>query len=145
LYAVEWSRDLIQFLVDNQTYFSVTPASLPAGAPWVFNGPQFLILNLAVGGSWPGDPDGTTVFPQRMLVDYVRVYTATQAPAPIIRAVQKTNHAFVEWPATFPQALLESAHRPIGPWIVNSTDGRWSSGSFFSEIRPGYYRLQIRD
>ena len=36
--------------------------------------PFFLLLNLAVGGNWPGDPDGTTQFPQQMLVDYVRVY-----------------------------------------------------------------------
>jgi beta-glucanase (GH16 family) len=40
----------------------------------VFDHPFFIILNVAVGGSWPGSPDGTTVFPQTMLVDYVRVY-----------------------------------------------------------------------
>ena len=42
---------------------------------WVFTQPQFLLLNVAVGGNWPGYPDATTVFPQQMLVDYVRVYT----------------------------------------------------------------------
>ena len=54
-------------------YKTVTPASLPAGAPWVFDHPFFLILNVAVGGNWPGAPDATTLFPQQMLVDYVRV------------------------------------------------------------------------
>jgi beta-glucanase (GH16 family) len=61
--------------VDDQPYFTVTPASLPHDARWVFNQPKFLLLNLAVGGAWPGNPDQTTIFPQRMLVDYVRVYT----------------------------------------------------------------------
>jgi hypothetical protein len=50
---------------------------LPAGTKWVFTAPQFLLLNVAVGGNWPGSPDGTTTFPQRMLVDYVRVYAST--------------------------------------------------------------------
>ena len=84
LYAVEWAANQIRWFVDGQPYFTVTPASLPNGAPWVFNQPQFLLLNLAVGGQWPGNPDGTTIFPQRMTVDYVRVYqsipTAPEAP-----------------------------------------------------------------
>ncbi len=74
VYAIEWTPDLIQWFVDGTQYFAITPASLPPGAAWVFNQPQFLILNLAVGGNWPGYPDGTTVFPQRLTVDYVRVY-----------------------------------------------------------------------
>jgi beta-glucanase (GH16 family) len=74
IYAIEWTPGRIAFLLDGQTYFTVTPASLPAGAKWVYDHPFFLILNLAVGGEWPGDPDKTTQFPQTMLVDYVRVY-----------------------------------------------------------------------
>jgi len=74
VYAVEWRRDDIRWLVDGREYFRVTPASLPAGAKWVFDHPFFVILNLAVGGGWPGDPDATTKFPQQMIVDYVRVY-----------------------------------------------------------------------
>ncbi|HEX5221033.1 MAG TPA: glycoside hydrolase family 16 protein [Verrucomicrobiae bacterium] len=80
VYAVEWTTNQIKWFVDNQQYFSVTPASLPGGATWVFTKPQFLILNVAVGGNWPGYPDATTVFPQRMLVDYVRVYSISNAP-----------------------------------------------------------------
>jgi beta-glucanase (GH16 family) len=41
---------------------------------WVFDHPFFLLLNVAVGGNWPGNPDDTTTFPQTLLVDYVRVY-----------------------------------------------------------------------
>jgi beta-glucanase (GH16 family) len=47
---------------------------LPPGAKWVYDHPFFVILNLAIGGSWPGDPDATTSMPQTMSVDYVRIY-----------------------------------------------------------------------
>lgn len=75
VYAVEWEADSIRFYVDGHLYDTRTPANLPAGTTWAFNHPFFIILNVAVGGYWPGDPDGTTTFPQKMLVDYVRVYT----------------------------------------------------------------------
>jgi beta-glucanase (GH16 family) len=64
----------VKWLVDGREYFRTTPASLPAGTTWVYDHPFFLILNVAVGGGWPGDPDPTTVFPQQMIVDYVRAY-----------------------------------------------------------------------
>jgi beta-glucanase (GH16 family) len=74
LYAVEWEPAAIRFYVDDKLYATRTPADLPAGAKWVYDHPFFLLLNVAVGGGWPGDPDVHTRFPQTMLVDYVRVY-----------------------------------------------------------------------
>ena len=74
VFAVEWEPNVIRFYVDGNLYQTRTPADLPAGTPWVFDHPFFIILNVAVGGGWPGNPDATTVFPQRMQVDYVRVY-----------------------------------------------------------------------
>lgn len=74
IFAVEWQPTQIKFLVDGNPYITFTPASLPAGAHWVYDHPFFIILNVAVGGSWPGNPDSTTTFPQTMLVDYVRVF-----------------------------------------------------------------------
>jgi beta-glucanase (GH16 family) len=73
-FAVEWEPDVIRWYVDGQLYQTRTPSDLPAGSAWVFDHPFFIILNVAVGGNWPGSPDATTVFPQTMLVDYVRVY-----------------------------------------------------------------------
>ena len=78
IYAVEWTTNQIKWFLDTHQYFSATAAGLPAGATWVFTQPQFILLNVAVGGNWPGNPDGTTVFPQQMLVDYVRVYEQTR-------------------------------------------------------------------
>lgn len=79
VFAVEWSTNLIRWYLDGTNYFNVTPANI-GGSAWVFDHPHFILLNVAVGGNWPGYPDATTVFPQRMLVDYVRVYAASNAP-----------------------------------------------------------------
>lgn len=74
-YAVEWAPNDIKFFFDKHLVAHRTPSDLPAGTKWVYDHPFFIILNLAVGGYWPGNPDATTVFPQKMLVDYVRVYS----------------------------------------------------------------------
>ncbi len=74
IFAVEWEPNAIRFYVDRALYVTRTPADLRHGWKWVFDHPFFLVLNLAVGGDWPGNPDATTVFPKQMLVDYVRVY-----------------------------------------------------------------------
>lgn len=76
VFAVEWEPGEIRWYVDGVHYFAVKRSDIPTGTPWVFDAPFFLILNVAVGGSWPGYPDETTTFPQTMLVDYVRVYAA---------------------------------------------------------------------
>lgn len=73
-YAVEWAPNSVKFFVDTTLFETRTPADIPAGTQWVYNHPFFILLNLAVGGTWPGDPDGNTQFPAQMLVDYVRVY-----------------------------------------------------------------------
>lgn len=73
-FGVEWQPNVLRFYVDGVLYETRTPADLPSGTSWVFDHPFFIILNVAVGGAWPGNPDATTVFPQQMLVDYVRVY-----------------------------------------------------------------------
>jgi beta-glucanase (GH16 family) len=76
-YGMIWSKGQVQYYVDDPSnvYATFTPASFNNG-PWPFDqGPQFIILNLAVGGDWPGNVNGTTVFPGDMQVDYVRIYT----------------------------------------------------------------------
>ncbi|MFF1460530.1 family 16 glycosylhydrolase [Streptomyces sp. NPDC058330] len=72
-FAVDWSPQAITWSVDGHDYRTRTPADVN-GSKWVFDHPFFIILNLAVGGDWPGSPDGSTSFPQTMTVDYVRVF-----------------------------------------------------------------------
>ncbi|MGW3936214.1 ricin-type beta-trefoil lectin domain protein [Streptomyces phaeochromogenes] len=74
-FAIDWSPDAVTWSVDGNVYQRRTPADL-GGRQWVFNKPFFLILNLAVGGYWPGDPDGSTSFPQQLVVDEVKVTTS---------------------------------------------------------------------
>lgn len=74
VFAVEWEPQVVRFYVDDKLYATRTPADLPAGKPWVFDHPFFVLLNLAIRGDLPGWPGDSSAFPQRMLVDYVRVY-----------------------------------------------------------------------
>ncbi len=78
IFSIDWSEDSITFYVDGNRYHQVTRADLPSGGQWVFDHPFFVLLDVAVGGRWPGNPDATTSFPQEMLVDYVRVYRRTR-------------------------------------------------------------------
>lgn len=75
-YAAEWTADAIELSFDGKPYSTITKASLPAGARWTFDHPSHLLLNLAVGGEWPGAPTAATAFPAALVVDYVRVYAA---------------------------------------------------------------------
>jgi len=72
VFGVEWGENYINYYVDNVLYNQITPKDVTGD--WVFNHPFYIILNLAVGGNYPGSPNSQTVFPQTMLVDYVRVY-----------------------------------------------------------------------
>lgn len=76
LYAIEWTADQIDFFVDDQKYYSVQKSALGSTeAEWPFDQPFYLILNVAVGGNWGGQKGvDETIWPQRMEVDYVRVY-----------------------------------------------------------------------
>jgi beta-glucanase (GH16 family) len=77
-YAVEWSAAAIKFYVDDTLYETQTPSSA-TGRTWEFDHPFFILLNVAVGGQFPGAPDTTTTFPQTMKVDWVRVYQPSDA------------------------------------------------------------------
>jgi beta-glucanase (GH16 family) len=80
VFAIEWDPDSVSFYVDRDLYVRRTRADLQPGWKWVFDKPFFVLLNVAVGGDWPGNPDSTTVFPQTMLVDYVRVFQKAEPP-----------------------------------------------------------------
>ncbi|WP_299336292.1 glycoside hydrolase family 16 protein [uncultured Psychroserpens sp.] len=89
IFGIEWGPDYINYYVDGDLYQTITPGVVAQQAEdvedefinapenageWVFNRPFYIIINMAVGGNLPGSPNAETVFPQRMLVDYVRVY-----------------------------------------------------------------------
>lgn len=72
VFAVEWTDEQIDFFVDDYLYNRITKSDVPG--QWVYDHPFYLILNVAVGGNYVGFPTAQTPFPQKMTVDYVRVY-----------------------------------------------------------------------
>jgi beta-glucanase (GH16 family) len=73
-FSVTWAPGSLTYKVDGTTHYSITKATMPAGQNWVYDtDPFYLIMNLAVGGSWAGTPDAQTVFPQTMYVDWVHM------------------------------------------------------------------------
>ena len=72
VFSTIWSADSVRWLVDDTPYFTALRSDINGNNP--FDQPFFFIFNVAVGGNWPGPPDGTTTFPQRMIVDYIRVF-----------------------------------------------------------------------
>ncbi|MEM6642262.1 MAG: glycoside hydrolase family 16 protein [Bacteroidota bacterium] len=75
VFGIEWGPGFVNFYVDDVLYGRLTPEDIPEGSDWVFDKPFFLLLNMAIGGTLPGSPDQNTVFPQTLIVDYVRVYS----------------------------------------------------------------------
>lgn len=73
VFSLIWEKDSYKILVDDQTFLTATSNDItPGNNP--FTKPHYFIFNVAVGGNWPGSPDTTTFFPQRMIVDYIRVF-----------------------------------------------------------------------
>jgi beta-glucanase (GH16 family) len=112
-YAIEWSPYAITWFLDGTAYETQKRGSQPAQDPWVFDHPFFFLLNVAVGGDWPGNPDATTVFPQTMSVDWVRDYEQsgpdTKAPtAPVApHATHRTPRSVtLAWGASADESAL---------------------------------------
>ena len=83
VYTVEWWPDHIRWSVDGQVYFELDRTQVTPAHEWLFAEDYHMLLNVAVGGQWPGSPDATTVFPQEMHVDWVRVYEHVPEPQPV--------------------------------------------------------------
>ena len=73
VFSMEWKQDQLKLYVDNNLFLTVNKSDVGSN-PYPFNAPFFFIFNVAVGGDWPGSPDANTTFPQRMIVDYIRVF-----------------------------------------------------------------------
>jgi beta-glucanase (GH16 family) len=129
VYGVIWSPNQMQFYRDDHTrpFVTFTPASIPGGTQWVFNHPFFLILNLAVGGGFPGNPNSTTPNPASMLVDWVRVYQPSGGGGGGLNG----THTLTPQHATGKRMDLASANTSNGNkvqiWTANNTGAqRWA-------------------
>lgn len=72
IFGIEWGSDYVNFYVDDVLYNQITPEDVTG--EWVFDHDFYIILNLAVGGNYVGSPNENSVFPQTMMIDYVKVY-----------------------------------------------------------------------
>jgi beta-glucanase (GH16 family) len=117
VYGVDWKPDSITWSVDGRAYATKTRADVGSN-PWPFDHPFFAILNVAVGGGWPGSPDASTSFPQRMLVDYVRVYrlasTTSATGSTSVTTTSGTTSAATTSAASAATAATASSIRGLG-------------------------------
>lgn len=140
LFQVLWKQDSIQFYVDGNLYHTRTRSSVGSN-PWPFNAPMFLILNLAVGGNWPGYPDSTTTFPQNYMIDYVRVYQPVVAPGPVTMEAERLNRTSSGAATTAPADSAASG----GATVYLNADGAGDSITFTTPSIPaGTYQLKLR-
>jgi beta-glucanase (GH16 family) len=129
IYAAEWTTNQIKWYMDSVQYFTATPANLPGGGTWPFTNSQFVLLNLAVGGNWPGYPSNYTIFPQQMLVDYVRIYSyvATVPSMPTgFTASPGSAKVYLNWDASTSGAagyLVKRATNSGGPYTTVASLG----------------------
>ncbi len=135
VYAMEWSDAGITWSLDDQPFLTVTPADL---APWAWpfhDRPFQILLNLAVGGQWPGPPDETTMFPQRLEVDWVRVFQWLEAPEPAAHPV--TLAVDVSGLGALPAGSTPHLHASFNDWCDlcdpmsdDDGDGVWTIDVF---------------
>jgi beta-glucanase (GH16 family) len=150
VYAVEWKKDQIRFYVDDNLYQTVSPNNLPASGTWIFNQSFYILLNLAVGGMFDGNPPtNPNYIPATMLVDYVRVYQSTSPTAAPSRIVYTTASPVLTWNtvswainyevevdslASFTAPLRYSAIMPA-PQVSTTVTPALSYGRYYWRVR----------
>ena len=126
VYTVEWWPDHIRWSVDGQVYFELDRTQVTPANPWLFAEDYHMLLNIAVGGLWPGSPDATTVFPQQMLVDWVRVYDHVPDPKPVTFRVDMSQQSLGAGDQVYVTGVFDnwagSTHA-----LVEGAGGIWST------------------
>jgi beta-glucanase (GH16 family) len=155
VYGLNWSPDLIEMTLDGVVYATFTRNSLSEGQTWVFDKPFYLILNLAVGGNWPGCPDASTPFPATMLVDWVRVYSADSvgpscsAKNATVRRDRRVSINFRVYDKLSSQVSKRVVISKDGvvkkrwSWSFANSTSRWSVVRFACDLRRGTYRVTV--
>ena len=164
IYGVNWSPTSIQFTLDGVPYVTYTRDSLSSNQQWTFDQPFYLILNLAVGGDWPGAPDATTRFPATMLVDWVRVYPEP-TPAPtsnhasgLLLAARSVSvkhgracrvyfkvNALRSSAATVRVTIARRTGVAVMHWVLlcKPKFNGWLSRKYFCRLSKGVYRIDV--
>ncbi len=155
-YTLEWRTNWFRWYVDNTTYQVQTTWWSSGGAfPAPFDQPFFILMNLAVGGNFPGSPDASTVFPGEIQVDYVRIYSYTDTPPPplMFSSIRVAGDQLTITGSNGPpQAtfyLLSSPEvlHPLSGWSRVATNQFDSGGGFVQSLNStspvAFYRLEV--
>jgi len=109
VFGIEWTSDYIVWFVDGQIYHILTKSEFEKrGCIWVFDKPFHLIVNVAVGGYWPGNPDETTPFPARMYIDWIKIYRVNRPTYPFATNIVDSYNEIVAKTRGLPKAGLET-------------------------------------
>jgi beta-glucanase (GH16 family) len=132
LFQLRWSQNKLAWYVDGNLYETRTTVDTGSD-PWPFNLPFFFILNTAIGGNWPGNPDGTTVWPQHMMVDYIRVYNYTptavpSAPGGLSALTTGANNVNLTWTADSQFEVTYNVYRSTTANFTPSSSNLIASG-----------------
>lgn len=110
VFSLEWTEDYIAWFVDGQIFHVVTKSEFQnKGCIWVFNKSFHLVLNIAVGGYWPGKPDNTTPFPARMYIDYIKIYRVLKPDPSLSQTDDSDNEILVRtrgWPSVSVERIV---------------------------------------
>lgn len=142
-YMIEWDENKIQWFIDGISFKTMNITSNNMSA---FHQPFFVILNLAVGGLWPGSPDNTTVFPSEMLVDYVRYYQPE-----IVNDISEEQNAELRYYISNDKLFVLNNENLMGDYKLIDISGKTAhsgiigsnEGISLSGISTGLYFLQI--
>ncbi|WP_306643192.1 family 16 glycosylhydrolase [Sanyastnella coralliicola] len=125
-YAIVWYPDNIEWYFDDILYFSLERSQVPPQYEWLFAQDYYFLLNVAVGGNWPGAPDATTSFPQEMQVDYVRVYEYAPETNPVTFTLDLSEENVNAGDVPYLNGSFNSWCGTCSP-MVNQGNGIWTT------------------
>jgi len=147
-YGILWSESQIQFYIDSVVYYTSNFTPNNNTSP-IFQRPFFLLLNVAVGGNWPGNPNAQTIFPAEMIVDYVRVY---QDAAIGVKEEAEVSFDFYPNPTTDRIQLTTPYASTNQTWRLMNSNGQIVASGIMntancsidlSHLASGNYVLQV--
>lgn len=146
-YAIEWDADQLRWYLDGILYYT---RNIGAAQYSEFHEPFFFILNVAVGGNWPGSPDNTTVFPAVMEVDFIRVYEWSELPTNIVQQAADEKTSVVIYNNQIQLSHLPSSAASIQVYdvsgkLVQKLDIKGQSNAEVHNLTKGMYMIQLMD
>lgn len=146
----EWTENYVKTYCDGELFFTI---DISASGLEAFHDPFFLIINLAVGGNWPGSPDATTVFPQNFQIDYIRLYQTDEMILVDSPAEEYSNDLAIAYPNPFYDSIIISASKPVSEieildyagriLLANKCDGSIQNQVLTHNLPSGMYMCKI--